>query len=895
MAWQLTVKGQVQGVGFRPAVWQVANRLGLKGFVQNSGQGVVIALLAERDVVDHFVAELEINLPLLARIEQLDYQYIDFSTEAASVKGMLICDGFEIRASDQGKVQTGCTPDMATCPECLEEIRDPSQRRYGYAFTNCTHCGPRLSIVNGIPYDRSVTSMADFNMCAACQEEYDNPADRRFHAQPIACPDCGPQLALIANQGLINNPGDSDKRGEPLKLEQANIIAKTAALLKTGAIVAIKGLGGFHLACDANNAQAVAELRLRKFRPHKPFALMVKDRQQAERLCLINDEQWQLLSSPQAPVVLLDRIGSQSQSVSQGDQTVNGLAECVAPGQNRLGLMLPNTPLHHLLFDLLDVPLVMTSGNASGEPQAIDNQEALDTLSGIAGYFLLHNRRIENRVDDAVIQCLDFDQGQVRNKRTDTKPLEGSNSMSENSFQVIRRGRGYAPSAIVLPDGFSQSSDTLNSNPGVSGATDSDNILRDIRDTKILALGAELKNTFCLLSDGRATLSNHMGDLESARTFDQYQQGIERFLDLYQFDVGYLACDYHPEYLSSKYAQPLSEQLTVPIESVLHHHAHVAACLVDNLYPLDGSPVLAIALDGLGMGQSVEVFEEGLGESNELWGGELLLADYHHCQKLGGLKALALPGGAKAMQEPWRNLLALLSTASKEEYSAYLSLPVFVDKPVHLVLQMIEKGLNAPVASSCGRLFDAFAAALNLHSGSISYEGQAAIALQVLAEEQLKTQGSDIGDIKPLSFALSDGDDWTEAIREEASGKSDSENSPVSSIDALPALLELLQRQRQGESSGRLAWAFHKGLVLAWVQLVQKQLSTHQHSVRHLVFTGGVCQNRLLIKLFEQQFAEQLPELTLFQHHNIPANDGGIALGQAVITAARRIAEKEMI
>ena len=895
MAWQLTVKGQVQGVGFRPTVWQVANRLGLKGFVQNSGQGVVIILMAEREVVDHFVVELKTSLPLLARIEQLDYQYIDPTIEVASVKRFLLCDGFEIRASDKGKVQTGCTPDMATCSECLEEIRDPAQRRYGYAFTNCTHCGPRLSIVNGIPYDRSVTSMADFKMCAACQEEYDNPADRRFHAQPIACPDCGPQLELIDNQELTNNPGEPDNWGEPLKLEQADIIEKTADLLKTGAIVAIKGLGGFHLACDANNAEAVAALRLRKFRPYKPFALMVKDRQQAEKLCLINDQHWQLLSSPQAPVVLLDRIDSQSQSDLEGDQRTNDLAAEVAPGHNRLGLMLPNTPLHHLLFDQLDVPLVMTSGNASGEPQAIDNQEALDTLSGIADCFLLHNRRIENRVDDAVVQCLAFDLGQGKSGKTDTEYSEVSNATSEKLFQVIRRGRGYAPSGIVLPDGFGQSSDTINSNFGVSETTDSDKTLTDIRGTKILALGAELKNTFCLLSDGRATLSNHMGDLESARTFDQYRQGIERFLDLYQFDVDYLACDYHPEYLSSKYAQPLSEQLTVPIEPVLHHHAHIAACLVDNQYPLDGSSVLAIALDGLGMGQKAEGLEGGIEESSELWGGELLLADYHHCQKLGGLKALALPGGVKAMQEPWRNLLSMLSTARKEECLANLFLPAFVDKPVPLVLQMIEKGLNAPVASSCGRLFDAFAAALNLHSDGISYEGQAAIALQALAEEQLKTQENDIGDIKPLDFALNNGDDWTGGIRGKASGQPDHENNLVSSIDALPALLELLQRQRQGESSGRLALAFHQGLVLAWVQLVQKQLSILQYSVRHLVLTGGVCQNRLLIKLFEQQFEEQLPELTLFQHHNIPANDGGIALGQAVITAARLRTEKEVI
>ncbi|MBB1488851.1 carbamoyltransferase HypF [Oceanospirillum sediminis] len=821
-----SVSGQVQGVGFRPFVWRLATEMQLTGFVRNNGSGVEIGLCTTREIAGVFEQRLLAEKPDQSRIDSID---IHLLTEPAEWDNYLSDnDSFYILSSDQGSVKTGCTPDMATCPDCLIEIQNAGERRFQYPFTNCTWCGPRLSIITGIPYDRSTTSMKDFNLCPECQSEYDNPADRRFHAQPVACPECGPELLLVNTVGESVN----DQKSAESNIRNQQEIAQSVTLLKAGNILAIKGLGGFHLVCDARNQNVVNLLRVRKHRPHKPFAIMVADQKQAEQLCLLTDDAWKLLSSSQSPIVLFYKRDSAD------------LAEGVVPEQNRLGIMLPATPLHHLLMAEFDGPLIMTSGNASGEPQAIDNDEALRTLSDIADYFLINNRRIENRVDDSVVQW--------GNPITETGHIslmdcsEGRLSCRTEPYQVLRRARGYAPSTIILPEGFESA-------------------------PSVLAMGGELKNTFCLLEGNRATLSSHMGDMESARSWDQYQQGVERFLMLYQFQPEYIAVDEHPEYLPSKHGEALSDKWQVPVKKVLHHHAHMVACLLDNHYPLNASPVLCLALDGLGMG-----------EDKALWGGELLLGDYRDCSHLAGLKPLPLPGGAKAMREPWRNLLSLAWQIETDQRESILNHPALQNKPVTLVGQMIDNQLNSPLASSTGRLFDAFAAALGLFPDIITYEGQAAIALQMKAESVVHK----LDQVQPLAFSLELNPDgkWQ--------------------LDSSGALAELIERMilLSGGSDARdicfsdeiiteQALAFHKGLAEGLINLVAKSMTQLEVETLPdcLAITGGVSQNSLLLRLLGQQCSKRLPDMQLISHQHIPANDGGISIGQATVVAARYI------
>lgn len=807
-----SVEGQVQGVGFRPFVWKLACEMNIRGFVRNSASGVDIVVYADKICAERFQARLCSELPGQACILSIKSQ----PTAADDLKRLNRLpyhqDTFHIVESKVGQVRTGCAPDMALCDECRAEIHNPAERRYGYAFTNCTNCGPRLSIITGIPYDRSVTTMADFKLCPTCHSEYSTPSDRRFHAQPVACPECGPELLL------------TDSNNTAVLLNQDEIIEYCAVLLEKGSILAIKGLGGFHLVCDARNERSLSLLRERKSRPDKPLAIMIRDRVQAMSLCDVSDEAWALLSSPEAPIVLLD-------------QTEHcWLPDVIAPGQYRLGLMLPATPLHHLLMSAYPHPLVMTSGNVSGEPQAIDNDEALQTLQGIADYFLLNNRVIANRVDDSVVQSM----------AVPYMPDAGPGG-SPRCWQTVRRARGYAPAAVSLPEGFTHL-------------------------PAVLAMGGELKNTFCLLRDDQAILSSHMGDMESARSWDQYQQGIDRFMALYQFAPQCIAIDTHPEYLPSKHGVVLAESEGLQLESVLHHHAHLASCLVDNQYPFYGSPVWCLALDGLGMGA------EG-----QLWGGECLSGDYHHCQRHGGLRPLPLPGGAKAMKEPWRNLVALIWQLPKAERASYLAHPALSHKPIELVGQMIDRQLNAPLASSAGRLFDAFAAVLNLFPDRISYEGQAAIALQACAERAL----AKIDSIRPLEFTLEYKQDrgW--------------QLCPVHALKALYERLfdmpdgimfsDIASDQKQIEA---LALAFHLGLAEGLVGMVGRQLSQPSEGrtiADILVLTGGVSQNRLLQQLILRECQLKQPGLQCFVHRQIPANDGGLSLGQAVIAGARLI------
>jgi hydrogenase maturation protein HypF len=526
------------------------------------------------------------------------------------------------------------------------EIADRAARRYRYPFANCTHCGPRLSIIEAIPYDRANTTMRAFRMCEACAAEYADPADRRFHAQPIACPDCGPQVWL---EPAV--PGDA--------------IEAARALLLAGRIVAVKALGGFHLACDATNAAAVARLRASKRRDAKPFALMARDLSVIRGYAVVTAEAEAALQSSAAPIVLLDALHP------------DGLY-CVAPGLDTLGFMLPSTPLHELLLRDIDRPLVMTSGNLSDEPPCIGNTEALERLHGLADYFLLHNRDIARRVDDSVVRII------------------------SNAARVIRRARGYAPTPILLPDGF-----------------------QDV--APVLAMGGELKATFCLLRDDHAILSHHMGNLENASTFADYRRSIDQYCTLFAHPAQAIAVDRHPEYLSAKLGLELAESRSLPLVAGQHHHAHLAACMAENGVALNAGPVLGIVLDGLGWG-----------DDGTIWGGEFLLGDYRAFRRVACLKPVAMPGGAQAIREPWRNALAQILACQDWQHVVALYggtdfISYLKQKPVELVAAAITRGVNAPLASSCGRLFDAVAAAIGVCRERAMYEGHAAMMLEAAA------------------------------------------------------------------------------------------------------------------------------------------------------------------
>lgn len=516
---RVRVRGLVQGVGFRPFVWRLAQEERLAGHVLNDAEGVLAEVWGGFEATGRFLERLKTDSPPLSRVDEV-------VAEAILGQTLTLDAGFRIVSSVAGDVSTGIVPDAATCPECLRDTLAPSDRRHGYAFTNCTHCGPRLSIIEAIPYDRAHTSMAPFVMCSDCQAEYDNPADRRFHAQPNACPACGPTLWFEEN-GQRN--------------ETQNPIGWTAQRLGSGQIVAIKGIGGFHLAVDATRPDAVERLRARKNRPHKPLALMVGDVEQARAICEVNNAEAGLLTSGAAPIVLLKI------------REDNGLAGNLAPGQDRLGVMLPYTPLHHLLMAEVGKPIVLTSGNLSEEPQVIDNSEARTKLSRIADGFLMHDRAIVNRLDDSVVR------------------------VSAAGRTVLRRARGYAPAPLPLPGPFSKA-------------------------PQVLAMGGELKSTFCLLRDGQAVVSQHMGDLEHRHALQDLRKNLELYRGIFRFDPEIIAVDGHSDYLSSQLGRQIASETGARVIEVQHHHAHLAACLAEAGVPPGDDETLAIILDGSGLG-----------------------------------------------------------------------------------------------------------------------------------------------------------------------------------------------------------------------------------------------------------------------------------------------------
>jgi hydrogenase maturation protein HypF len=783
----IRVRGLVQGVGFRPTAWRLANHHGLRGWVVNDGQGVRMHVCGPDAAIEAFVLELPAHSPPLARIETIE-------RESAA---LLPADaGFQIVHSRGGAVHTGVVPDAATCADCVAEIFDPFARRFRYPFTNCTHCGPRLSVITSIPYDRAGTTLADFVLCAACQAEYQDPADRRFHAQPIACHRCGPKLSLTR----------SDER--PIALDALSILDEADAactLLQRGHIVAIEGLGGYQLGCNATAAESVLRLRAGKRRERKPFALMARDLEVIGRYARLGDVEAAVLRSAAAPIVLLERAP---------DTPAQPVAAAVAPGLELLGFMLPNTPLHHLLLKRMQCPIVLTSGNVSDEPQAIERADAHARLCSIAEYFLEHNRPIARRVDDSVVRVV---AGRPR---------------------ILRRARGYAPATLPLPPGFEKA-------------------------PRVFAYGGELKNTFCLVRDGAAILSPHIGDLQDPLTRTDYQRAMRELCGFLDFEPQVLACDRHPDYAAGALAQSQSLELRLPLIQCQHHHAHIAACLAENGVALDAAPVIGVALDGT-----------GYGEDGALWGGEFLRADYRSFERIGSFKPVALLGGEAAIREPWRNTYAHIVAQMGWAHFAMnyheLELFAFLErKPRELLDAMLSRGLNAPLASSCGRLFDAVAAAVGLAREQALYEGQGAVELEAAIDAHaLESEDERLN--YPFAIPLRAGIPYIE---------------PLAMWSALLGDLIL------NTSIGVIAARFHRGLAAAIVRMVEQlacRFAAASGGAPTVALSGGVFQNRVLFERVLMGLEQK--RFKVLTHSEVPCNDGGLALGQAVIGAAREIA-----
>jgi hydrogenase maturation protein HypF len=782
---EIRVRGRVQGVGFRPNVYRIARELGLAGEVLNDADGVLIRACGSRAALDSFLERIRSERPPLAQVE---------AVMTAALSCMLEGE-FRIGPSRVGRARTQVAPDAAICAACAAEVVSPFERRFRYPFSTCTHCGPRLSIARAIPYDRATTTLSPFPLCALCKVEYRDVADRRFHAEAIACHVCGPKARLMRCDGRA------------FHFEQASMLDDVDAalgLIQRGEIVAIKGLGGYHLACDATHAVAVTRLRERKHREAKPFALMARDLDVIRRYCTVSDEEEQLLRSSAGPIVLLAAAGPER------------LPEAVAPGHCTLGFMLPTTPLHVLIVRRMNRAVVMTSGNLADAPAVIDDEDARRKLSKIADYVLVHDREIANRIDDSVARVMD------------------------GCGRVLRRGRGYAPAPLRLPAGFEAA-------------------------PSLLAYGGESKATFCLLERGEAVLSQHQGDLADRDTFDDYRKSLALYAALFEHRPSVLVADRHPEYLSSKLALERSIAERLPLVSVQHHHAHAAACLAENGWPLDGPRVLAVVLDGL-----------GLGDDDTAWGGEFLLADYRSATRLGTFKPVALLGGDQAAREPWRNLYAHLMAelgwpqfqANFEELAVYRQL---AGKPRELLDRMLATSLTAPRASSCGRLFDAVAAAVGVQFERQAYEGQAGALLEAAVDPTALNDESE-----ELAYPFS-------IPRLAGSGMPYVE--PVAMWRALLGDLIL------NTPPGVIAARFHRGLARVVTAMAVKLAGGE--SVRRfgtVALSGGCFQNKILFE--ETSRRMRSAGFVVLAHATVPPNDGGLSLGQAAIAAAQLIEQR---
>ena len=754
---RITVRGTVQGVGFRPFVFSLARRHGLTGRVLNNSSGVLIDVEGDPRAILLFAEELQSHPPPRARVESIETDdslgptgYYDFRIVESRVEGTEL---------------TPVSPDIATCGDCLRELFDPRNRRHLYPFINCTNCGPRFTIVEATPYDRERTTMRDFEMCAACRAEYEDPLDRRFHAEPTACPACGPRLTL------------TDAAGREVDRHRAggDVIARSRGLLLDGKIIAVKGVGGFHLACDALDSAAVERLRRRKYREDKPFAMMAESSGAIRPYCFVSDEEERLLLSESRPIVLLEK------------RPGAPIPEAVAPCVGTFGFMLPYAPLHHLLLAGTGRPLVMTSGNVSDEPICYDDADARARLREVADYLLLHDRRIHVRADDSV--------GRTHDGRA----------------VLLRRSRGYAPAPVGVGFKFTR---------------------------EVLACGAELKNTFCLGRGREAFVSHHIGDLENLETLNSFTNGVEHFKRLFRLRPEVVAYDLHPEYLSTKYALALDEPETKI--GVQHHHAHVASCMADNR--IEGE-VIGVAMDGL-----------GFGEDGRLWGGEFFVADFLDAERVAHLDYVPMPGGARAVREPWRMAAAYLHRTFGDDFLK-LDLPFVrsLDRRAWAALRgMAASGTNSPETSSMGRLFDAVAGLLGLRAVA-NYEGQAAIELEATAGR---------GDGESYEFELADGG---------------------SIIRAEPVIRRAVEDLLSGIPPRTVSAKFHLG-VARLIGAVAADVRDRRR-LNRVALSGGVFQNVLLLGHARRLLKSEGFEV--FTHDRVPPNDGGLSLGQAAVASAR--------
>ncbi|CAK8720607.1 Carbamoyltransferase [Candidatus Electrothrix laxa] len=840
----------MQGVGFRPFVYGLATGLGLNGRVRNTSAGVEILLQGQSSIIEDFLDSLSKEAPPLARIDAVNtepdtsaQQYMDQYTDFTILPS----------AEQPGKRQsiTPITPDASLCSDCAQELLNPTDRRYLYPFLSCTNCGPRFTIIRDLPIDRTNTVMANFPLCPDCQTEYDNPLDRRFHAQASACPVCGPCLALHAP--CI--PVGQTHRSAPTDLDA---LLAARRLLREGKILAIKGLGGFHLACDANNPAAIAELRRHKNRPDKPFALMAADLEQIRKICQMSEAEENLLLGSEKPIVLLNirnrrgkpmclpfRTGQTRRSApatENGDIIFyaprKGGEECVPEGQpiraqsfktglenhqyaeyedvapnlDQLGCMLPYTPLHLLLLNQTDptlnsepVPplLVMTSGNRSGEPIITENEEALNQLESLADALLLHDRPILAPCDDSVV-------------RTDRS----------GSPTFLRRSRGYAPSPIQLPFAV----------------------------PPILAVGGQMKNTFCLADGTQAFLSQHIGDMDEAAICTAFAETVEQASQLFRIQPESIAHDLHPQHFTTRYAQQYTRQTArqhgLPCITIQHHHAHIAACMVDN--GLEGRRLIGLAFDGT-----------GFGPDGTIWGGEVLIASYGQCERFAHLQYLPLPGGEAAIRQPWR--IAVGAAHALGIDSMELDDLPFLDnidpQAITIIRQQVDKQINCPLTSSLGRLFDAAASLIGIRN-QVSYEGQAAIELEVISRPYL-TSAAPYAAYAPYSFSPDTPD-------------------PDTADRAIP-LLELFRAMiedvRNKEPASLIGARLHHTIARLAIDLcLQARAATGLHEV---ALSGGVWQNQLLLDLVRNGLEKN--NLTVYCHQQVPCNDGGLALGQLAV------------
>ena len=737
------INGLVQGVGFRPFVFRLAHEYHLKGMVANTPSGVKIEIEGASGDIETFISQLERKAPPLSKITHI--RSIEMTPEG---------DGdFVIQPSEENQeVATLISPDVAVCEDCLKELFDPEDRRYRYPFINCTHCGPRYTIIKNIPYDRPVTSMLPFTMCQECQAEYDNPWDRRFHAQPDACPECGPQVLLY----------DSKRK----QVRCRDPIQKTAKLLKEGKIIAIKGLGGFHLAVDATRESSVQELRRRKGREEKPLAMMVRDLAAARKICKLTGEEENILTSFQHPIVLANK------------KPRNGLAPSIAPGKHRYGVMLPYTPLHHLIFDYDFKAIVMTSANFSEEPICSHNDEAFRRLGNIADYFLIHDRDIVQRSDDSVVIHL------------------------AGKLRQIRRSRGYIPRPVfVNSDG-----------------------------PPILAVGGELKNTICLLKNDQAFLSQHIGDLENLEAYNFFIETVDHLDRIFETTPEMIVYDLHPRYLSTQWSK---EQTEVPIYGVQHHHAHLASCMAENGLI---HPVIGIIMDGT-----------GYGTDGTIWGGEILVGDFDGFTRYAFFEPMPLPGGDGAIKTPWKTAVGYLYHTFGENIP---DLSHLQQHDINPVIEIVAKQVSCPKTSSCGRLFDAVAAMCGGRQ-TIHYEAQAAIEFM----EKVSDLGEEI-----FSYEIAQVKDHKELL-------------------IVPIIRSVVQAIQKGESISKISSRFHRTLIELFLQVARE--ASHDSGINDVVLSGGVFQNQLLFEALIPLFAKN--GLNVYTHAQVPANDGGLSLGQAMV------------